>query len=191
MKFKELELIHENLVDPDSNKIALSFLYERVVGFKIIDVNDVVRLAVLCYGWMPTMNKGRDISHDIDLIPVRDCLIEIQKTKSRRKAIRIAFSRMEICKDFLSLTNSSVVGLSKALHIIRPDVFPIIDSHLLNALRRYGRYIDFPDNEIPSCKHPTRELIFFEYFTMHLCDHMSNIPVRKVEKILYDLGQLR
>ena len=155
MNYDALKSRHAKLGIPAKESIVLKYLYEKVIGYHINDVKDVVRLAVLSYGWMPTMNKGKFIDNDIELTLIKDYLVEIQRTKSRQKAIDIAFRRTKASADFLRLTNNSVVGLSKALHIIRPDVFPIIDSHLLNGLRQNGKFLDFPKDKIPKLKHPT------------------------------------
>ena len=180
---------HKKLPAIANEDNAVEYLYNKVIGFTVKDDNDVVRLAVLCYGWMPTMNKGKHIHKNINLKNIKEYLIRIQNSKTRKEAINIVFQESTTTHDFLTLTNNSVIGLSKALHIIRPDVFPIIDGHILNGLRNYGKYIDFPVEQIPNCKYPTHELAFFEYFTNFIFNNLPQFPVREIEKILFDLGK--
>jgi len=60
---------------------------------------------------------------------------------------------------------------------------------MLNGLREYGKYIGYPKDKIPKSKYPTHELDFFEYFTRFLSEKLPDVPVREVEKILFDLGR--
>jgi hypothetical protein len=167
-----------------NEKLKLSYLYEKVLHFKISDENDVIRLAMMAYGWMPTMNKGRTITSDIDLTSIKDLLIKIQNTTDLETAFKLVFGEgKSTIDDFIKITNNSVVGLSKTLHILNPNIFPIVDKHLYNGIKNYGHHIGF---KLESKK---IDLNFYRDFTKHLIIEMKLEKVREVEKMLFDLGK--
>ena len=117
----------------ENERFKLSYLYKKVLYFKISDDNDVIRLAMMAYGWMPTMNKGRMIISEIDLTSIKYLLIKIQNTTEPETAFKLVFEEAKsTIDDFIKITNNSVVGLSKTLHILNPNIFPIVDKHLYN-----------------------------------------------------------
>jgi hypothetical protein len=168
----------------ENEKLKLSYLYEKVLYFKISDENDVIRLAMIAYGWMPTMNKGRMISSEIDLTSIKNLLINIQNTSEPETAFKLVFKEgEETIEKFIKITNNSVVGLSKTLHILNPNIFPIVDKHLYNGIKNYGQHIGF---KLESKK---IDLNFYRDFTKHLIIEMKLEEVREVEKMLFDLGK--
>jgi hypothetical protein len=168
----------------ENEGLKLSYLYEKVLCFKISDDNDVIRLAMMAYGWMPTMNKGRMIISEIDLTSIKDLLIKIQNTTEPETAFKLVFEEGKSTIDeFRKITNNSVVGLSKTLHILNPNIFPIVDKHLYNGIKNYGHHIGF---KLESKK---IDLNFYKDFTKHLIIDMKLEEVREVEKMLFDLGK--
>ncbi len=168
----------------ENERLKLSYLYEKVLYFKISDENDVIRLAMMAYGWMPTMNKGRMISSEIDLTSIKELLINIQNTSEPETAFKLVFEEgKKIIEKFIKITNNSVVGLSKTLHILNPQIFPIVDKHLYNGIKNYGHHIGF---KLESKK---IDLNFYKDFTKHLIIDMKLEQVREVEKMLFDLGK--
>jgi hypothetical protein len=105
MNYEFLKSKHAKLNISAKEDVVLKYLYDYVIGCQINNVNDVVRLAVLSYGWMPTMNKGKLIDDDIELSLIKDYLVKIQNTKSRQKAINIAFQKTKSSDDFLRFYN--------------------------------------------------------------------------------------
>ena len=90
------EILREKTKSIEENeKFKLSYLYEKVLHFKISDENDVIRLAMIAYGWMPTMNKGRMISSEIDLTSIKNLLINIQNTSEPETAFKLVFKEGE------------------------------------------------------------------------------------------------
>jgi hypothetical protein len=169
----------------ENEKLKLSYLYEKVLYFKISDENDVIRLAMMAYGWMPTMNKGRMISTEIDLTSIKDLLIKIQNTSEPETAFKLVFKEgIETIEKFIKITNNSVVGLSKTLHILNPKLFPIVDKHVYNGLLDYGNNIGFDMS-----KYKFIDLEFYKDFTKHLIIEMKLEEVREIEKMLFDLGK--
>jgi len=169
----------------ENEELKLSYLYEKVLYFKISDENDVIRLAMMAYGWMPTMNKGRMISSEIDLTSIKELLIKIQNTTEPETAFKLVFEEgKSTIDDFIKITNNSVVGLSKTLHIVNPKIFPIVDKHVYNGLLVYGNEIGFD-----MANHKFIDLEFYIEFTKHLIFDMKLEQVREVEKMLFDLGK--
>ncbi len=120
----------------ENEKLKLRYLYEKVLYFKISDENDVIRLAMMAYGWMPTMNKGRMIISEIDLTSIKDLLIKIQNTTEPETAFKLVFEEGKSTIDeFRKITNNSVVGLSKTLHILNPNIFPIVENTYIMELK--------------------------------------------------------
>jgi hypothetical protein len=147
----------------------LSYLYEKVLYFKISDENDVIRLAMMAYGWMPTMNKVRMIISEMDLTSIKDLLIKIQNTSEPETAFKLVFKEgEETIEKFIKITNNSVVGLSKTLHILNPKIFPIVDKHVYNGLLVYGNKIGFNMS-----KHRFIDLEFYKNFTRYLIIDMK------------------
>lgn len=168
----------------ENERFKLSYLYKKVLYFKISDDNDVIRLAMMAYGWMPTMNKGRMIISEIDLTSIKYLLIKIQNTTEPETAFKLVFEEAKsTIDDFIKITNNSVVGLSKTLHILNPNIFPIVDKHLYNGIKNYGQHIGF---KLESKK---IDLNFYKDFTKHLIIEMKLEEVREVEKMLFDLGK--
>jgi len=169
----------------ENEELKLSYLYEKVLYFKISDENDVIRLAMMAYGWMPTMNKGRMISSEIDLTSIKELLIKIQNTTEPETAFKLVFEEgKSTIDDFIKITNNSVIGLSKTLHILNPKIFPIVDKHVYNGLIVYGNKIGFDMS-----KHRFIDLDFYTEFTKHLIFVMKLEQVREIEKMLFNLGK--
>lgn len=179
------EIWREKTISIEENEgLKLSYLYDKVLYFKISDENDVIRLAMMAYGWMPTMNKGRMITSEIDLTSIKDLLIKIQNTTDLETAFKLVFENgKSTIDDFIKITNNSVVGLSKTLHILNPKIFPIVDKHLYNGIKNYGHHLGF---KLESKK---IDLNFYTNFTKHLIIDMKLEQVREVEKMLFDLGK--
>ena len=169
----------------ENEEFKLRYLYEKVLSFKISDENDVIRLTMMAYGWMPTMNKGRMITSEINLTLIKDLLINIQNTSEPETAFKLVFEEGKSTIDeFIKITNNSVVGLSKTLHILNPKIFPIVDKHVYNGLLVYGNEIGFDMS-----KNKFIDLEFYRDFTKHLIIDMKLEQVREVEKMLFDLGK--
>jgi hypothetical protein len=90
--------------------------------------HDIVIGAFFTYGWMPTMLDLRgDLTSTIEIL-------------NRVKADGIRPTTKEI-KSIASHINGSVVGTSKLMHFIRPDVHAIWDSRVYRYLHQKRPYI--------------------------------------------------
>lgn len=93
------------------------------------------------YAWMPTIFKfGPDKSEDKLECRLEDgleCGLRILNCAKRGKAL--TNKQLEVLK---KLFNNSLVGTSKLLHFIRPDVFAIWDSRVYRYLKKTEPYYD-------------------------------------------------
>jgi hypothetical protein len=89
------------------------------------DEKQLLAAAYAVYGWMPTILKKVD-----NLAPLSSFVIELRGL-SIFEALSIVAraSRVEETSLFYTL-NNSVVGTSKLLHFLMPDLFPIWDSRI-------------------------------------------------------------
>ncbi|HPD82237.1 MAG: DUF6308 family protein [Alphaproteobacteria bacterium] len=119
-----------------------------------LSFDDIVCACHVVYGWMPTMLKfnkfGKDNSELSNLI---------NKIRNTGKADLMELNQIKY------FVNNSIVGVSKLLHILRPDIFPIWDSKIYKALFRskkaYGynvnnvqSYVTYIDEIKKTIKHP-------------------------------------
>lgn len=93
---------------------------------KNFDEITLIGLAHMAYGWMPTMIK-RIKKDDLDL--------KMWKRKIQRGEIDSSF-----LKQMMDLTNNSIVGTSKLLHFLNPDVYPIFDSKVYKSIAGQGKH---------------------------------------------------
>lgn len=91
---------------------------------------DVVIGANFTYGWMPTIITHKVQNFDIDLEGVTQVLNQLKGVKSSAQFDSSA------AKQVTSFVNNSLVGTSKLLHFINPDVFPIWDSRVYLFLKK-------------------------------------------------------
>lgn len=83
-----------------------------------IDETTLIGLAHMAYGWMPTMIQNISIKDFSDW----ECSIT---TGSLDKMFLM---------NVMSLTNDSIVGASKLLHFLNPDLYPIYDSRVYKTI---------------------------------------------------------
>jgi hypothetical protein len=86
-----------------------------------LDVTDFVRGAHLVYGWMPKVLKLHTQPPNLTLAQAAS-LLESARTQG-------TISDEHLSK-LVRVINNSLVGTSKLLHFVRPDVFPIWDSNV-------------------------------------------------------------
>lgn len=122
-------------------------------------------LACAAYGWMPTSLK--DLSCDPKLLADTIRLTRDDPKTARARAIQM----LERWK--APPVNSSWIGTSKALHFIRPDVFPIWDS-------RIGRLFGLSYNAAVNKK--SNYLEYFSFMHDRVNEHRE-LPPRVREKL--------
>lgn len=107
----------------------------RHVSKTTFDQESLLTTALMVYGWMPTIPVLN--TKQIDNLPDR-------LNQLRAVGKELETSELEQLQKFL---NNSVVGASKLLHFIRPDIYPIWDSRVsVNCGgRKWNGYINKVD----------------------------------------------
>lgn len=107
--------------------------------------SDFVVLSHMVYGWMPTIitidKTGQSVSVKIGAALLTKAKIDGALTEQELEQLK-------------SLVNNSIVGVSKLLHFVNPEKFPIWDSRIYqycyrkkahsnaNNVKRYLKYIE-------------------------------------------------
>ena len=108
---------------PANNSYILSYphILSYFSGRSPFDVSDFVRGAHLVYGWMPT-------ALDLYTQPPNPTLAQAASLLENARTQGVISD--ERLSALASVVNNSLVGTSKLLHFVRPDVFPIWDSNV-------------------------------------------------------------
>lgn len=96
--------------------------YRAFLNQPVETKEDVIRLIACAYSWMPTIP---DVKPDVDWNRLIDLIGELKtgNTANRRELLSI----------LVPMVNNSIVGSSKVLHFIAPELVPIIDSRVVKA----------------------------------------------------------
>lgn len=139
---------------------------------------DLVIGANFTYGWMPTILNFKNLNFDLAVDAINAARGEIPISNSKLKALK-------------SLINNSLVGTSKLLHFINPEVYPIWDSKvckfllgkhnqkILGSLVVYKDYIELC-NEVSLLSDYKR---CHEIFIAHIGYEVSKL--RTIEQIMF------
>ncbi|MFP7655376.1 hypothetical protein [Chryseobacterium proteolyticum] len=131
INLEELKQIIPNIKLEEDNSYLISYPY-FINYFKLKDrlsKQDLICGVFMIYGWMPTILKNIDCT-DIDKI-----VDLFNKAKSSDNIL----TEIEI-ENLKPFTNKSLVGLSKLLHFINPNVYPIWDSKICKYFFSNGFY---------------------------------------------------
>ena len=103
----------------------------------------------MVYGWMPRalrLNCGCEIDEK-EFLRVRSFLLKIQSADTGRVMACLDGEGMATLEKLKRMTNNSVVGMSKVLHFVNPEVFPIYDSNIgslsknFSDVKNYVKYV--------------------------------------------------
>lgn len=107
---------------------------------------DVLALAHMVYGWMPTILNIDKKNAEQGVPSSKNWLnyfnIAIEKFNSNFEEIRKVNKKIDkqkledVIENTKIITNNSVIGASKLLHFINPEIFPIYDSRVFHAIRK-------------------------------------------------------
>lgn len=86
---------------------------------KKLDKVAIIGLAHMAYGWMPTM-----IRHIRSNFNLADWKKKIEKGSLEKSFL----------EEVMALTNDSIVGTSKLLHFLNPEMYPIYDSKVYKSV---------------------------------------------------------
>jgi len=147
--------------------------------FKDLDTiteDNFVIAANFTYGWMPTIFNFKP--DRVSKVEFGNVLALLNKAKG---STRLNEKELEEVK---ALVNNSIVGTSKLLHFINPEVYAIWDSHVC-------RFVTEKDSSYQVAKVGC----FMDY--LNLCESLTNSPLLKVaqeefkKKLDYEVSQLR
>ncbi len=109
-------------------KLLESKNYTLLLNRKIKDEEDLITAMCIAYSWMPTM---------LDIIGSE---IQIKQLATKIEKLDLiewySPTEKEIISKLSRLTNNSIVGAVKTLHLIEPNRYPLIDSRVLIAWKR-------------------------------------------------------
>ena len=125
----------------DSYLLSYPFFINYFEEIKILNIENIILWSYFVYGWMPTILKR------IDLGGINDIVEILQRAK---KWIILEKDELFLLKKYL---NNSIIGVSKLLHFINPELYPIWDSKIavflgkknyrnINNIDSYIEYMD-------------------------------------------------
>ncbi len=133
-----------NLVDrinvnrDDSYIVSYPHLVSYASGVETLTASDLVRIAHMSYGWMPTILELYTGDNNISLADGA-CILQKAKTGAQ-------VSKSEI-SNLARLVNNSLVGASKLLHFCAPDRYAIWDSKIYSFVHNKKPY-NYRVNEV-------------------------------------------
>jgi hypothetical protein len=160
--------------------------YNFIVNTECKNKEDIIRIASMAYAWMPTMlNIYADSSHDwkktIRLIN------NYKKNKLDERELLI--------ENLSKIINNSIVGTSKFLHIINPELAPMIDSRVArywNLFFHNDKNLKMPlDWNFNSKNHHKKIEKYIQYWD-YLNEWKVNLKVvsiRDLEVLFYYMGE--
>lgn len=107
------------------------FILDFFRSKSVLEVSDIVCGLNMIYGWMPT-------SLNIDVIKFKENEIYVIEIFNKIK------SGSCLCEDdinlLVSVSNNSLVGVSKLLHFVSPNCYPIWDSRVYRFIYNMQPY---------------------------------------------------
>jgi hypothetical protein len=110
------------LEDLESYNVITSYFKNKETGKLTID--DITIGAHYVYAWMPTMLKSFN------------CTNESLELWNKAHNLQNRLDNEDI-KKLKPTINNSIVGLSKLLHVVNPEIYPIIDSRVIEYFNTY------------------------------------------------------
>jgi hypothetical protein len=130
----------------DSYIISYPYMIAFFASKEVIRAEDLVCGAHMVYGWMPTILELYTDKGNLNLGQAAELLSSVNKGGGISDGDMTNLSK---------LINNSLVGASKLLHFISPDIFPIWDSKVfmfvfntrphnyrVNKIENYRKYIE-------------------------------------------------
>jgi len=115
------ELERTTNIPTTSYILSYPYMLSYFAGCSPLNVADFVRGAHLVYGWMPTALDLYPRPPNLTLADAA-CVLESVRTQGTISDAQLsALARV---------VNNSLVGASKLLHFVTPDIFPIWDSNV-------------------------------------------------------------
>lgn len=137
LKEKEIEILEKLMLYannynkvPDKDQESYHLSYAAFIKFfacksnRDLSLNDIIIGMSFTYSWMPTMLT-------IEILDGQEALLVRVLNKVHVQKEYLDEDELELLK---KVVNNSLVGSSKLLHFISPDMYPIIDSRVMDFL---------------------------------------------------------
>ena len=169
-----------------SDHISYPVFLEYFRKLKKITKSDLIIGINFAYGWMPTMFKFKNdkLNRIVELL-----------NKARNGAAVLSLEELKMMKSCL---NNSIVGSSKLLHFVNPELYPIWDSRVYdyltekksypNECNRCNFYFDF----INFCRDITKDAKKFASIKSLIESKVGYkiTAIRAAELIMYHNGEI-
>ncbi len=124
-------------------KVSQSLCEQAIAGSDFRE-HAIMAVAHMAYGWMPATLTKCDINDEIKHKDKKTILHAFHvKTSGDAKNFVIGFESSPI--------NGSCVGLSKSLHFINPEFFPIWDSNVAKKFGKQGHHYQMKNIQVFGC----------------------------------------
>ena len=167
--FKDLEQAPRSDIERHAASYSTGYLALRSLIRDRTDPRDEGQLLAAgyaVYGWMPTILKRTE-----NLVPLSEFVIEVRALPFFGA---LPIVQRAVAQDqgvVLRSLNNSVVGTSKLLHFLMPDLFPIWDSRIAKLFGFNGRH-----------NSPTAYLSYFELLHQW-CMGGGSVPQRLAQTL--------
>jgi len=160
--------------------------YNFIVNTECKNKEDIIRIASMAYAWMPTMlNIYADSNHDW-----KETIRLINNFKKNKLD-----ERELLIENLSKIMNNSIVGASKFLHIINPELAPMIDSRVARYWNLFfinDKSLKMPlDWNFNSKNHHKKIKKYIQYWDCLISwkGKMEDISIRDIEVLFYYLGK--
>ena len=166
-------VMSSNLIALDRN-VYYAETYDSMIKFfsmnkEVFDKDTFYQGLNMIYGWMPTIPKNSKPVNDDSIC------IELLKKAYYHKP-NTTFTKKDY-QELIPYVNNSIVGLSKMLHFINPNVYPIWDSNIAYI---FGLKWNYQVNNV--------RLYMIYMIAMHNVGS-ENGSLREIELKLFESGQ--
>jgi hypothetical protein len=191
--FKKLRQAQHKTIDNDEFK-WFEESYKAFKNFPLNDKKDLIYIIAFAYSWMPTMANFKS-PIDKDLSDLIGKINSFNGLNSLNEFVNKEPLAKEILLSLVPIVNNSIVGTSKVLHFVNPNLFPIFDSRVLKGLNKIlssanyklvPKYIlSYPDKAIA---------LYLEYLKLMIRwltvvnSEEPSITIRDLEVLVYLYG---
>jgi hypothetical protein len=160
-----------------------NYSYNLFIAHKLESIGDFWKMVAFSYSWMPTIPT---IHYEKIQGKEPQLLEELKKLQQGNGNMDWLFNTLT------PVINNSVVGTSKTLHFIAPDIIPIYDSRVIKAWNTLFK--DDSELTLKSKKGDINKVLFFvekmhEWKTT-IATENDKITLRDIELALYYYGKL-
>ncbi len=186
---KSSKLRISNMSIEEYKTILESKNYTLLLNRKIRNSADVITTMCIAYSWMPTMLEIYDTDNLIDGI-----------ASELSKLDRIGLcseSEKKLIFNLARITNNSIVGAIKTLHLIDSDRYPLIDSRVLLAWKKLFKnnrnvqslgYSWNVGKQSSNLNRLIEKYFYYRAFILYWSSNLSDVNARDIEFRFYLSG---